>query len=68
MRFALYKVIRLKSSEGDDNDYFKDTVLSAAESAETGDIVLLSPACAAFDRFKNFSVRGRYFKQIVMEL
>ncbi|MCF0137407.1 MAG: UDP-N-acetylmuramoyl-L-alanine--D-glutamate ligase [Oscillospiraceae bacterium] len=49
-------------------DDFKDTVLSAAESAETGDIVLLSPACAAFDRFKNFSVRGRYFKQIVMEL
>ncbi len=30
--------------------------------------VLLSPASASFDRFKNFEVRGNYFKQLVMEL
>ena len=47
---------------------FKDAVLAAAASAREGDIVLLSPACAAFDRFKNFMERGRYFKEIVMEL
>ncbi|MDO4815364.1 MAG: UDP-N-acetylmuramoyl-L-alanine--D-glutamate ligase [Bacillota bacterium] len=49
-------------------DDFKKTVLAASEAAEAGDIVLLSPACAAFDKFKNFMERGKYFKQIVMEL
>ena len=47
---------------------FRETVLAAARAARQGDIVLLSPACAAFDRFKNFAERGRYFKQLVMEL
>ena len=45
-----------------------DDFKAAAEAARAGDIVLFSPACAAFDRFKNFAERGRYFKSIVMEL
>lgn len=49
-------------------DDFRETVLAAAKAAEAGDIVLLSPACAAFDKFKNFMQRGKYFKEIVMEL
>ena len=49
-------------------DDFKETVLAAAASAVEGDIVLLSPACAAFDKFKNFMERGKFFKKIVMEL
>ena len=49
-------------------DDFKETVLAAAKAAQDGDTVLLSPACAAFDKFKNFMERGKYFKQIVMEL
>lgn len=49
-------------------DDFKDAVLAAADYAQSGDIVLLSPACAAFDKFKNFMERGKFFKQIVMEL
>ena len=36
--------------------------------AVEGDIVLFSPACAAFDRFKNFAERGRHFKKLIMEL
>ena len=47
---------------------FRQTVLDAAAAAEKGDIVLLSPACAAFDRFKNFAERGKTFKAIVMAL
>ena len=49
-------------------DDFKETVYAAAAYAKDGDIVLLSPACAAFDKFKNFAERGRYFKSIVMEM
>ena len=47
---------------------FTDTVHAAAAAAESGDVVLLSPACAAFDKFKNFMVRGKFFKKLVMEL
>ena len=49
-------------------DDFTAAVLAASAAAESGDIVLLSPACAAFDRFKNFSERGTFFKSIVKEL
>ena len=40
----------------------------ARAAAQPGDIVVLSPACAAFDRFKNFMERGQVFKQLVKEL
>lgn len=43
-------------------------VAAAREAAQTGDVVVLSPACAAFDRFKNFMERGKVFKQLVNEL
>ena len=49
-------------------DDFKQAVWEASASAKAGDVVILSPACAAFDRFKNFVERGRLFKSIVMEL
>lgn len=49
-------------------DEFDEAVLVASRSAEEGDIVLLSPACAAFDKFKNFAERGKHFKKLVMEL
>ena len=41
-------------------------VLSAREMAVPGDIVLLSPACSSFDRFRNFAERGDKFREIVM--
>ena len=47
---------------------FTETVHAAAASATEGDVVLLSPACAAFDKFKNFMVRGKFFKKLVQEL
>ena len=47
---------------------FENAVRAAAAGAERGDVVLMSPASASFDEFKNFMVRGDFFKQIVKEL
>ena len=47
---------------------FENAVRTAAAAAEEGDIVLMSPASASFDEFKNFMVRGEFFKKIVKEL
>ena len=47
---------------------FTAAVSAAVSEAADGDIVLMSPACAAFDQFKNFMERGNYFKQLIKEL
>ena len=44
---------------------FDGAVMAAHGMAQEGDIVLLSPACASFDAFPNFEVRGNHFKQLV---
>ena len=43
-------------------------VAAARQAAKPGDVVVLSPACAAFDHFKNFMERGQVFKKLVQEL
>ena len=47
---------------------FTSAVRAAVAVAQSGDVVLMSPASAAFDQFKNFMVRGDYFKKMIMEL
>ncbi len=47
---------------------FESAVRAAAAAAVSGDVVLMSPASAAFDQFKNFMVRGDFYKKIVKEL
>ena len=46
----------------------EDAVEKAREIAEKGDIVTLSPACASFDLYPNFEVRGNHYKGLVKEL
>ena len=53
-------LIRVKTLE--------EAVQRAAECAQEGDAVLLSPACASLDMFKNFEERGRVFAQAVGDL
>ena len=44
----------------------RESTHKAYELSEPGDVILLSPACASWDQYKDFEVRGREFKEIVL--
>lgn len=52
----------------EDCDTMQEAVKKAASIAENGDVILLTPACASFDKFKNYKDRGQQFKQAVRDL
>ena len=47
-------------------DNLRESVHKAYDLSENGDVILLSPACASWDQYKDFEVRGREFKEIVL--
>ncbi len=49
-------------------DSLADAVTTAHNLAESGDIILLSPACASYDMFENYEHRGREFSSLVLGL
>jgi UDP-N-acetylmuramoylalanine--D-glutamate ligase len=52
----------------EDASSMKEAVTKAYRMGEKGDAVLLSPACASFDLFKNYEDRGEQYKECVREL
>lgn len=62
-RSALEGLVPLKTAAS-----FEQAVDLAYEWAESGDAVLLSPACSSYDLFPDFEVRGRRFKELVKAL
>jgi UDP-N-acetylmuramoylalanine--D-glutamate ligase len=46
----------------------EEAVLQARRLAKPGEVVLLSPACASLDQFKNFEERGKVFRRCVEAL
>jgi UDP-N-acetylmuramoylalanine--D-glutamate ligase len=46
----------------------ENAIRRAAEAGQSGDVVLLAPACASFDQFRNFEHRGMVFKEVVRSL
>jgi UDP-N-acetylmuramoylalanine--D-glutamate ligase len=63
MRAALNGVTRIVEVEK-----LSDAITFAVSVAVPGDVVLLSPACASFDQFRNFEERGKFFKEAVKNL
>jgi UDP-N-acetylmuramoylalanine--D-glutamate ligase len=60
---------RLESALGGHRDEtLERAVAHAAELAQPGDVVLLSPACASYDQFENFEQRGDTFRRLVLGL
>lgn len=46
-------------------DDYEEAVLKTVQVSEKGDVVLLSPACASWDMFPNYEIRGNQFKELV---
>ncbi|GGD56819.1 UDP-N-acetylmuramoylalanine--D-glutamate ligase [Aurantiacibacter arachoides] len=49
-------------------EFLAEAVRRAVGNARAGDVVMLSPACASFDQFRDFEMRGQVFRELVAEL
>ena len=58
----LYKFLKNETQN------MEQALYAACNNASEGEVVLLSPACASWDQFPNYEVRGKLFKNIVSRL
>ena len=67
-RDRIRAALDLAGIPAEDAEAMDDAVRRAHDAARVGDVVLLSPACASFDMFRNFEHRGDVFKSVVRAL
>jgi UDP-N-acetylmuramoylalanine--D-glutamate ligase len=67
-RDRIRAALDLAGIPAEDAEAMDDAVRRARDAARVGDVVLLSPACASFDMFRNFEHRGDVFKSVVRAL
>jgi UDP-N-acetylmuramoylalanine--D-glutamate ligase len=60
--------LELAGVDHEQSGYLETAVRSAARKAKPGEIVLLSPACASYDQFRDFEARGDAFRDLVAEV
>ena len=65
---AMQKILKGSDIPSDIEKNLEDAIHKSFELAEKGDVILLSPACASTDMFKNYVERGNLFKACVMKL
>jgi UDP-N-acetylmuramoylalanine--D-glutamate ligase len=59
---------QIKGPEVVHAETLENAIRKANSAAQSGDVILLAPACASFDQFKSYEHRGRIFKEIVQTL
>lgn len=59
---------QIKGTEIVHAETLENAIRLASDAAQPGDIVLLAPACASFDQFRNYEHRGKVFKEVVHSL
>jgi len=64
-RYEIKEQLAAENIPGRLAERMADAVRSAKESAEAGNIILLSPGCASFDEFRDYKERGDQFKELV---
>ena len=62
------KLLSAKGLPVEASEMLCTAVQSAMKNAVPGDVVMLSPACASFDQFRDFEARGDHFRKIVKAL
>ena len=67
-RKAIAEVLENRCRCSECGSDFKEVMQCAVDAAEKGDTVLLSPACASMDMFKNYAERGDIFARLAMEI
>jgi len=62
------RLLRDRGVEVTEAETLENAVKGAAADSQAGEVVLLSPACASFDQFRDFEARGEAFKRLVGDL
>ena len=62
------RLLRKQGVHVTESETLENAVKRAAADSQAGDVVLLSPACASFDQFRDFEARGDAFRRQVGEL